>query len=220
MSFLGRLFGGKSDGAKQEQKVTTTLAIQKLRDTEEMLLKKQEHLEGLIKEQETIIRANGTKNKKIALAALKRKKRIEKQLETVEGTLTTLENQKDALENVNTNVEVLKNMGMAAKALKTVHSNMDTDKVEDLMDEVREQQQIAEEIVHVITDHSGYGQQIDEDDLLKELAEMEQEELDRQLLDAGGLPVAPQTDPRGATSSSSKSKDLDDELEALKQWAS
>lgn len=139
----------------------------RLRDTEEMLLKKQEHLEGLIKEQETIIRANGTKNKKIALAALKRKKRIEKQLETVEGTLTTLENQKDALENVNTNVEVLKNMGMAAKALKTVHSNMDTDKVEDLMDEVREQQQIAEEIVHVITDHSGYGQQIDEDDLLK-----------------------------------------------------
>ena len=142
----------------------------RLRDTEEMLLKKQEHLEGLIKEQEAIIRANGTKNKKTALAALKRKKRIEKQLETVEGTLITLESQKDALENVNTNVEVLKNMGMAAKALKTVHSNMDTDKVEDLMDEVREQQQIAEEIVNVITDHSGYGQQMDEDELLKVLS--------------------------------------------------
>lgn len=132
-----------------------------------MLLKKQEYYERLIKEQEAIIKANGTKNKKVALAALKKKKRLEKQMETQEGTLTTLEFQREALENANTNTEVLKNMGLAAKALKTVHNSMDVDKVEDLMEDVREQQQMAEEIVNVITDKSAFGQNIDEDELIK-----------------------------------------------------
>ena len=51
------------------------------------------------------------------------------------------------------------------------------------MDEVREQQQIADEISQVISNPIGFGQEVDEDDLLKELEEMEQEELDKQLLD-------------------------------------
>ncbi|XP_053202351.1 charged multivesicular body protein 4c-like [Panonychus citri] len=221
MSFLGKLFGGGKSESKQDEKVSPSIAIQKLRDTEEMLLKKQEYYERLIKEQEAIIKANGTKNKKVALAALKKKKRLEKQMETQEGTLTTLEFQREALENANTNTEVLKNMGLAAKALKTVHNSMDVDKVEDLMEDVREQQQMAEEIVNVITDKSAFGQNIDEDELIKELEELEQEELDKQLLDAGTLPEAPQTELKEAiAATSSKSKDAEeDELEALKQWA-
>ena len=51
------------------------------------------------------------------------------------------------------------------------------------MDEVREQQQIAEEISNVISNPIAFGQDVDEDELMKELEEMEQEELDRQLLD-------------------------------------
>ena len=45
------------------------------------------------------------------------------------GTLTTIEYQREALENANTNTEVLKIMGTAAKALKGAHNNMDIDKV-------------------------------------------------------------------------------------------
>lgn len=163
------------------------------------------------------------------------------------GTLTTIEYQREALENANTNTEVLKIMGYAAKALKQTHNNMDIDKVgfavsirhladdfallclcsnsvylfptwiidlhqvEDLMDEVREQQQIAEEISSVISNPIGFGQDVDEDELMKELEDMEQEELDRQLLDteqpaAAELPEVPQHELASPSTASSSSK--------------
>lgn len=59
-----------------------------------------------------------------ALQALKRKKRLEQQLIQIDGTLSTIEFQREALENANTNTEVLKNMSMAAKAIKGVHEKM------------------------------------------------------------------------------------------------
>lgn len=59
-----------------------------------------------------------------ALQALKRKKRYEKQLAQIDGTLSTIEFQREALENANTSNEVLKNMGFAAKALKAAHKDL------------------------------------------------------------------------------------------------
>ena len=59
-----------------------------------------------------------------ALAALGRKKRLEKQLQQIDGTLSTVEFQREALEGAHTNTEVLKNMGYAAKALKAAHSHL------------------------------------------------------------------------------------------------
>lgn len=59
-----------------------------------------------------------------ALQALKRKKRFEKQLQQIDGTLSTIEFQREALENASTNTEVLRVMGDAAKALKSAHKNM------------------------------------------------------------------------------------------------
>jgi len=59
-----------------------------------------------------------------AIQALKRKKRYEKQLQQIDGTLSTIEFQREALENATTNTEVLRVMGDAAKALKTAHKNM------------------------------------------------------------------------------------------------
>lgn len=102
------------------------------------------------------------------------------------------------MENANTNTEVLKIMGGAAKALKQAHDNMDIDKVEDLMDEVREQQQIADEISNVISNPIGWQNEADEDDLMKELEELEQEEIDKQLLETGEsepLPEVPAAEP-------------------------
>ena len=60
----------------------------------------------------------------VALQALKRKKRFEKQLLQIDGTLSTIEFQREALENASTNREVLTVMGDAAKALKSAHNNM------------------------------------------------------------------------------------------------
>jgi Snf7 len=60
----------------------------------------------------------------VAIAALKRKKRFEKQLLQIDGTLSTIEFQREALENANTNTEVLKIMGVASKSLKAAHQNL------------------------------------------------------------------------------------------------
>lgn len=58
------------------------------------------------------------------MQALKRKKRYEKQLQQIDGTLSTIEMQREALESANTNTNVLQNMGEAAKALQAAHKHM------------------------------------------------------------------------------------------------
>lgn len=60
MSVFGKLFGGggKGKGPSPQE------AIQKLRETEEMLTKKQEFLEKKIEQELQIAKKNGTKNKR------------------------------------------------------------------------------------------------------------------------------------------------------------
>lgn len=60
MSFFGKMFGGK----KEEAALTTGEAIQNLRETENMLMKKQEFLEKKIDLELDVARKNGTKNKR------------------------------------------------------------------------------------------------------------------------------------------------------------
>lgn len=52
---------------------------------EEILNKKQAFIEKKVEEELATIKQHGTKNKRVALAALKRKKRLEKQLEQIDG---------------------------------------------------------------------------------------------------------------------------------------
>ena len=86
MSVFGKLFGGK----KGDKALTTGEAIQKLRETEEMLNKKQDFLEKKVDAETATARKNAKTNKRVALGALKRKKRYEKQLQQIDGTLTTI----------------------------------------------------------------------------------------------------------------------------------
>ncbi|RXN27423.1 adenosylhomocysteinase [Labeo rohita] len=161
-----------------------------------MLTKKQEFLEKKIEQELVTAKRNGTKNKRAALQALKRKKRYEKQLTQIDGTLSTIEFQREALENAHTNTEVIKNMGYAAKAMKAAHDNMDIDKVDELMQDITEQQELAQEISDAISKPVGFGEEFDEDELLAELEELEQEELDKNLLEIGDnvpLPNVPST---------------------------
>lgn len=60
MSFITKLFGGKKD----EKAPTTGEAIQKLRETEEMLIKKQEFLEKKIDVEIVTAKKNAAKNKR------------------------------------------------------------------------------------------------------------------------------------------------------------
>ncbi|XP_044065688.1 charged multivesicular body protein 4b [Siniperca chuatsi] len=220
MSLFGKLFGSGGKGGKAP---TPQEAVQRLRETEEMLAKKQDFLEKKIDQELMTAKKNGTKNKRAALQALKRKKRYEKQLAQIDGTLSTIEFQREALENANTNTEVLKNMGFAAKAMKAAHENMDIDKVDDLMADITEQQEVAQEISDVISRPIGFGEEFDEDELMAELEELEQEELDQNLLEIEGtedvpLPSVPSTSLPSRPAKKKEEEDEDD-MADLEAWA-
>ncbi|KAL0978876.1 hypothetical protein UPYG_G00177010 [Umbra pygmaea] len=221
MSLFGKLFGTGGKGGKS---ATPQEAIQRLRDTEEMLTKKQDFLEKKIEHELITAKKNGTKNKRAALQALKRKKRYEQQLNQIDGTLSTIEFQREALENANTNTEVLKNMGLAAAAMKAAHENMDIDKVDDLMQDITEQQELAREISDAISKPVGFGEEFDEDDLLAELEELEQEELDKNLLEIAGtenvpLPNVPSHSLPARPAVQKKHEEDDDDMKDLEAWA-
>jgi len=130
-------FGSKKDDTKN---VSSSDAIQRLSDVEEMLNKKQQHLESQIEQEKlTAIRYSKQGNKRGALMALKRKKKYEKTLLQLDGTLTTLETQREYLQNASTNMDVLHVMRQAANALKKTNQNLDADQVHDLMDDLAEQ---------------------------------------------------------------------------------
>jgi len=227
---LNSLFGRK----KGEKAPTTGEAIQKLRETEDMLIKKQEFLEKKIEAEVATARKNAKTNKRSALQALKRKKRYDRQLQQIDGTLTTIEQQREALEGANTNTAVLQTMGEAAKALKKAHADMDVDQVHDMMDDIAEQQDVAREISEAISNPVAFGQEFDEDELEAELNELEaeledaeQEELDKELLKvdpvpANSLPEVPTAEPAAAkkvTPAKKKVEEEDDELAELAAWA-
>ncbi|EDO47281.1 predicted protein [Nematostella vectensis] len=210
-------------GKKKETPPTTQEAIQKLRSTEELLQKKSDFLEKKIENELQIAKQNASKNKRTALNALKRKKRLEKQLNQIDGTLSTIEFQREALEGANTNTEVLKNMSYAAKALKAAHQQLDVDDVHDMMDDIQEQTELADEISRAISEPAGFGMDIDEDELNAELDELEQSEIDKQILDIGptstGLPSVPETE-LPSRPAKAKKKTEDDDLAELEAWAS
>ncbi|XP_071824488.1 charged multivesicular body protein 4b-like [Apostichopus japonicus] len=209
MSFI---FGKK----KKEAAPTTSDAIGKLRETEELLTKKQEFLEKQISDQIGIARKKAGKDKRAAMNALRKKKKLEKNLQQIDGTLSTIEFQREALENANTNTEVLKNMGYAAKALKSAQT-LEVDDVDDLMADIQEQMEKANEISQAISEPTGYGLDLDEDDLLAELEELEQEEFDEKMLDVE-VPELPEA-PSEPLKEKKKEKTEDDDLRELEAWA-
>ncbi|CAK1547614.1 unnamed protein product [Leptosia nina] len=221
MSFLGKLFGGK----KEEKGPTTHEAIQKLRETEELLIKKSEFLEKKVETEIQIARKNGSKNKRAAIAALKRKKRYEKQLTQIDGTLTQIEAQREALEGATTNAQVLNTMKDAANAMKLAHKDIDVDKVHDIMDDIAEQHDISREITEAISQNVAFPNDVDEDELERELEELEQEELDKEMMGinvpSDNLPDVPTSELATDKPKPSKSKESEDDKEfaMLQSWA-
>ncbi|XP_071133573.1 uncharacterized protein [Mytilus edulis] len=153
--------GGFKTPAAQE-------TVENLKKKEDMLGKKLDYLEKKMDKELKVAKENAATNKRVALQALKRKKKYERQLQQVDGTLSTMEFQREALEHATTNKEVLICMGGANKALNMTEQHRDIDHVHNL---------VSDEICDAISTNY-FGLTADEDDdLLAELEELEQEEL-------------------------------------------
>jgi len=184
-SAIMKLFGKakKAPSAKE--------SIARLKDTIEMLEKREAYLQKKIEREIATARHHGTKNKKAAIAALKRKKIYEGEVEKIGGARMTIETQVMAIEGANVSLETLNAMRLGAETMRNIHRNMTIDEVDDTMEEIREQMQVANEINEAIA--SPLVEQFDEDELEQELAQLEEQNLEVQFLDAGKLPDAPTT---------------------------
>jgi len=178
---------------KAKKGPTTKDSIMKLRETIEMLEKRESYLQKKIDHELEEAKKNATKNKRGALMALKRKKAYQSQIEKISGAKLTLEQQVMAIEDANINLEAMGAMKMGAQAMKGIHGSLNIDKVDVTMDEIKEQMDIANEINDAIAKPVGFGLEFDDDELNTELDELEQEQIDSKLMDipATGVPVKP-----------------------------
>lgn len=179
--FAGKSGSRRSDAPKK--------AILGLREQLEMLSKREKHLESQINDQDSLARKHVSGNKTAAKAALRRKKQYEHSLEQTQGQIMTLEREIYNIETANINKETLEAMKNASKAMKEIHGGLTIDKVDQTMEELREQHAIVEEIGEAITQPSGV-QGIDEDELEGELEAMQEEELQNHLLSTGHVPIS------------------------------
>ncbi|KAG5913007.1 ESCRT-III subunit protein snf7 [Claviceps sorghi] len=179
-------FGG---GSAQARKDSPKNAILSLRSQLDMLQKRERHLQNQIDEQHEIARKNANTNKNAAKAALRRKKANEHTQEQTLAQIQTLETQINSIESANINHETLLAMQQAGKAMKHIHGKLTPEKVDQTMDELREQNALSEEIVNAITNNP-IGEPIDDDELEAELDELQQEKLDEDILQSGNVPVS------------------------------
>ncbi|XP_045743883.2 charged multivesicular body protein 4b-like [Mirounga angustirostris] len=106
--------------------------------------------------------------------------------------------------------------------MKAAHDNMDIDKVDELMQDIADQQELAEEISTAISQPIGFGEEFDEDELMLELEELEQEEPDKNLLEIRGPKTVPLPNVPSITLPSKptkKKEEEEDDMKELENWA-
>lgn len=181
-----RLFGSSKKKTAEGPKES----IIQMRATLEMLEKKEKHLETKIGAETDLARANAhAANKNAALMALKRRRIYESQRDHVRGARFNLETQILTIENAHINLETLQAMKAGSTAMRSIHGEMDVDRVDDVMDEVREQMDLANEISTAISNPLGVDSLVDDEELEAELERFEQEALDATLLDVNRTPL-------------------------------
>ncbi|QHS74771.1 ESCRT-III subunit protein SNF7 [Saccharomyces paradoxus] len=175
------LFGWASNNARNTE--SPTKAIVRLREHINLLSKKQSHLRTQITNQENEARIFLTKgNKVMAKNALKKKKIYEQNLSKVEGTMESMEQQLFSIESANLNLETMRAMQEGAKAMKSIHNGLDIDKVDETMDEIREQVELGDEISDAISRPLNTGaNEVDEDELDEELDMLAQENANQEM---------------------------------------
>ncbi|GAB5033082.1 charged multivesicular body protein 4 [Nannochloropsis oceanica] len=167
-------------------------AIIKLRGTMETLTKREAYIQK--KMDIMIVEAKGKmarKDKSGALFALKKKKMYEAEVIKIQGAMMNLESQAMSLEGSATNMEVFGAMRKGAQAMGAMRGAMDVDKVDDLIDDIREEMDTATHISDAISTPLDGGLQSD-DDLLAELDALVEEETEAKLTEVpASLPAKP-----------------------------
>ena len=127
-------------------------------------------------------------DKKGALFAMKRKKMYEAEIDKIQNVKMTLETQVINLESAAQNAETYKAMAAGTNTMKKIRQDVGIEKVDDIMDEIREEMEMAAEINSAIAAPVD-SLMADEDELMAELNALETNDLEAELLapPIGGL---------------------------------
>ncbi|KAI9753362.1 MAG: hypothetical protein M4579_005187 [Chaenotheca gracillima] len=185
---MSGMLGWITGNNAQKRKSAPKDAIVTLRQHLDMLQKREQHLEHQIEEQQALAKKNATTNKTAAKTAITRRRQHENTLSQTVAQISTLEQQISTIEAANINQETLKAMQKAGKAMADIHGGLTIDKVDQTMEELREQEALAKEIGDAITSNPGTNP-VDEDELESELDALQQEQLDEKMLHTGSVPV-------------------------------
>lgn len=141
-------------GSHSKENISVTEDVmQKLKGTEEMLEKKQEYLDMKYDVENAKARKHARTNKRLALQALKRRKPVEEQLRKIDGAITILEFQREALENAETNIELWKTLRYALlEPHRSPHQAFHVDDVRGTLGDIHEQTEISKEISEALCD--------------------------------------------------------------------
>ena len=152
---------------------------------------------------------------------MKRKKLYEAEADKIQNVKMTLETQVINLESAAQNAETFKAMEAGTKTMKKIRTEVGIEQVDDMMDEIKEEMEMANEINNAI------AQPVDplftdEDELLQELNELEAADLESELLAPPAaaaslsLPTVPDTKlPALAKAEEDDLKQLEAELAGL-----
>mmetsp|Transcript_21838 Transcript_21838/g.49682 ORF Transcript_21838/g.49682 Transcript_21838/m.49682 type:complete len:146 (+) Transcript_21838:699-1136(+) len=106
----------------------------------------------------------------------------EGEIDKINGSKMTLETQIMSLESNVQNMQTFQAMKQGANAMANVRKQADVDNVDDLMADIQEEMEIAQEISTAIAQPiDGVG--VDDDELLDELKELEELDLEEKLME-------------------------------------
>ena len=188
-------FGSKKD--KQVPAAATTPpnngglpdAIQKNKTAIDTLEKRQKLLEKRISDEEADAKTRVANNdKRGALMSLKRKKMLETELETLMNSRMTLEQQINSLEAAQMNQIAVSALAHGVNIHKQLNQQIDAERVDQLMEDMQEQLDLQNEIAQVM---SAGNRITDDEDLMRELEQLQESTLEEQLIGAGSVPSGP-----------------------------
>lgn len=175
-------FGKKKKDAPKSKAADPGTTIVTLRQAIQTQEKREEHLEKKMEMMTAEAKKKmADKDKKGAMFALKRKKLYEGELEKIQNVKMTLETQVMNLESATQNADTFMAMKQGTNAMKNIRQNVGIDKVDDMMDEIKEEMDMATEISNAIAQPVDPYMH-DEDELLKELEMLGQDDVEAELL--------------------------------------
>jgi len=165
-------------GRKKKENPQDTIA--RLRESLETLDKREQFLEKKIQFQlAEAKRYNAAGNKRMAVAALKRKKMLMDQQQKIAGAREKIEIQMNAIESAKMDMEIIDSLQVGTKTMAEMHKGMTAEKVDKVMDDMQDQMAVSQEISDALGQQ--IGEPIDEDELLEELDELEEEDITDQV---------------------------------------